>query len=169
MNLSLRSNYSMKQEAKVQLDALLRMHISNLRIAADEGSCEPEPKLEQFKDAFETVILPAMEEIGEQLRSKGFGFNVTYSLRQSKEAGYPVTPAEIAITLYLDGKNYLHRDNPRLGIVFQPADCTVRFRQSTMRPQRGGQATDAGVMPLVAVTEELIQAKIISVLKLSLG
>jgi hypothetical protein len=137
----------MKQEAKAQLDALLLLHIANLRKASDDESCEPRPELEQFKEAFETVILPAMEEIGEQLRSKGFGSNVTYSLRQSKEPGYPVTPAEIAITLYLDGTNYLHRDNPRLGIVFQPEDCTVRFRQSTMRPQRGGQATDVGVMP----------------------
>lgn len=155
----------MKDDIKSRLDATFQKHEATKR-AAIEAKQVAETKeqifLREFMEARESIIRPAMEEIGEYVKSKGHNYEVsTEDDSPSLDSRSRSTPASIHLTLG-DGHRPSH-EFPGFSVICEKGQQKVRFHESTMWPGRGGHAGSAGEASLSEVTKDLVQEKILKV------
>ncbi|WP_018183967.1 hypothetical protein [Kaistia granuli] len=154
----------MKDELKQTLDAAFQRHEASKR-AATEAKQVAETKaqtfLRDFIEARDTIIRPAMEEIGEYVRNQGYVFEVsTEDDKPSPDGRGRSIAASIRLTFLLGDRHRPSYEYPGLSVICEKQQQKVRFHESTMSPGRGGHAGPAGEATLNSITKEMVQEKI---------
>lgn len=157
----------MNNDIKSKLDAAFLKHEASKR-AAVEAKQAAETKeqvfLRQFVEARESIIRPAMEEVGEYIKGKGYTYEIfTEDDKSSPDGRGRSTPASIQLALFLDERRYPVHDFPNFSIICEKGQQRVRFHGSTISPGRGGYSGSAGEATLSEVTKELVQEKILKI------
>lgn len=157
----------MRNEIKSKLDAAFHRHEASKRAAATakrEAETAEQVFLSEFVKARDTIIRPAMEEVGQYVKDKGYGYEVsTEDDKPSLDGRSRSTPASIRLTIFLDDRHHPMRENPGFSVICEKYERKVRFHESTMSPGRGGHAGSAGEAALTDLTNDMIQEKILKV------
>ncbi len=147
----------MKEETKSKLDAVFK--------AEQVAKGKQEAFLQNFMEAQDTIIRPAMEEIGEYVRGKGYSHEIsTEEDGISNDGNNRPISASTRITFFLGERQYPRHQFPGFSVICDKNQELVFFHESTMSPGRGGHAGGAGQATLPEVTKDLIQEKISNVL-----
>jgi hypothetical protein len=160
----------MKEETKSQLDILMNKYKKKLT--------EPENKKEQqmsgediflseFRRLRKEVIRPAMEDIGNQLKSHGHDFEVLEEEESVDHEGR-TQDANIIMRIFPAGNDksiYRHEGTP--GISFHAAKYKMKIwiHTSTVLPKRGGQAGSRGEFKPEEINTDLVEQKTLALLK----
>jgi hypothetical protein len=157
----------MKDEIRSKLDAAFERHEASRR-AVTEAREVKETKEQVFSRSFselrDSLIRPAMEEIGQYVKGKGYSYEIsTEDEHVATDSRSRSTSASIKITLFLDERKHPEYEMPFLSVIAQKERQNVRFHESTMVPGRGGASGPAGETSLAEITPQLIQEKILKV------
>lgn len=153
----------MKKEIQTELDHLLEArHLKS----TDEGKVKTDVEktqnefLEKFNKVKRDVIRPAMIEIGEKVRAKGIEYQIVEDATKTT-AGEPVS-GSVAIEFKIESRPCFgvgcNKRTYDLGFFYSPAS------QFYVHQSRGPESS----LKLVEMTPDLIQKKIVLVLKESL-
>ena len=157
----------MKDDIKSKLDAAFEKHeASKLATATAKQVAENKEQvfLREFVEARDAIIRPAMEEIGEYIKSKGYSYEVsTEDDKPSLDGRSRSIPASIRLTMFLGERRYPIHDNPGFSVICEKWHQKVRFHESTMSPGRGGHAGPAGETSVPELTKDLLQERILKI------
>jgi hypothetical protein len=139
----------MKQEIQASLDAVFEKHEASKRIAAlakQTGETKESEFLRAFLEARETIVRPAMQAIGEYVKSKGYDFSISTREEgyERAEPGRRYIPASIALQLYLGGTPRGAQEAPGLTVICEKSNQRVWFHENTIGGSRGGHSGSAG-------------------------
>ena len=155
----------MKNDIKSKLDTAFAKLEEAQRDAAEEKAVA-ETKAEAFRKRFldvrESMIRPAMEEIGQYIRSKGYDFDITASDGDKNGA------ASIKLTIIEGPRSGFYRPGanptlPGLSVHCLSEKQVVGFHENTIG-NYGGHASGAGEFTLEQLTKDLVQDKVANVL-----
>lgn len=157
----------MKDDIKSKLDAAFEKHEASKRAAATAkqvAETKEQVFLREFVEARDAIIRPAMEEVGEYVKGKGYSYEVsTEDDKPSLDGRSRSIPASIRLTMFLGERRHPVHENPGFSVICEKGQQRVRFHESTMSPARGGHAGPAGEATLPELTKDLIQEKILKV------
>ncbi|MBR0945949.1 hypothetical protein [Bradyrhizobium liaoningense] len=157
----------MKDDIKSKLDAAFEKHEASKRSAAEAKQvAETKEQIfsREFIQARDTIIRPAMEEIGGYVKGKGYSYEIsTEDDKPSPDGRSRSVPASVRLTIFLGERRYQVHENPGFSVICEKGQQKVRFHECTMSPGRGGHAGPAGEATLSQVTKDLIQEKILKV------
>lgn len=157
----------MKDEIKSKLEATFEKHEASKRAAATAkqvAETKEQVFLREFVEARDAILRPAMEEIGEYVKGKGYSYEVsTEEDKPPLDGQSRSTPASIRLTIFLGGRRHPVHEYPGFSIICEKGQQKVRFHESTMSPGRGGHAGPAGETTLAKLTKDLVQEKILKV------
>nr|WMC97924.1 hypothetical protein RAR13_04205 [Aminobacter aminovorans] len=157
----------MKDDIKSKLDAAFEKHEASKRAAATAkqvAETKEQVFLREFVEARDAIIRPAMEEIGEYVKGKGYSYEVSTEDDQvSLDGRSRSIPASIRLTMFIGERRYPVNEHPGFSVICEKGQQKVRFHESTMSPMRGGHAGSAGDAILPDLTRDLIQQKILKV------
>lgn len=158
----------MKEDIKSKLDTAFEKHEASKRAAANAkevAETKEQVFLREFIKARDTFIRPAMEEIGEYVKGKGYSYEVsTEDDMPSLDGRSRSTPASIRLTMFLGERRHPVHENPGFSVICEKGRQKVRFHECTMSPAHGGRAGPAGEAALPDLTNDLIQEKIMKVI-----
>jgi len=157
----------MKDEIKAKLDVAFQKHEAAKRTAAEGkqiAASKEQVFLRGFMEARESIIRPAMKEIGEYVKDKGYDYDVsTEDDKPSPDGRSRSTPASIRLTIFLGERRYPSHEHPGFSVICEKGQQKVRFHENTTSPGRGGHAGPAGEAVLSDLTKDLVQEKILKV------
>jgi len=159
-----------KDSTKTSLDALLKADREKRDLRTIEQA-EKRRLENQFLAAFyvqqETVIKPAMEEMGKYLERSGYAYRIEERKDVTQTDGRH-QPAAISIRFFEDQNSSRPfsqtNDGPAFTVMCDWRDRKVRFHESRMHFGGGGQAGPAGDAPLDQVNADFVQGRITAVL-----
>jgi transcriptional regulator of heat shock response len=118
----------------------------------------------EFLEACDNVIEPAFQEISQQLKKKGVVSRISreqpHSINLTQQGHH-----SIEIVFLTDKDTFDRSQFPRFCVILDQSQNTVRFHQSTITPKRGGTSGSIGSVKLSEMTKELIQSKVLALLK----
>jgi hypothetical protein len=154
----------MNEKTQSALDEIVRKRKETqaaARAAAAERKSAEDAFLEQFTEHCAAVIRPTMTAFGDYLT----GHDCPYEIesRDQSSDGKSVTSAAITVYLFPGGRSYQHRlhEYPMLSVIAEPREQKVRLHQSTMAPNKGGQAGSIGSYPLEQLTPEFLEERLV--------
>jgi len=157
----------MKDDIKSKLDAAFEKHEASKRLAAkakQAAETKEEVFLREFIEARDTIIRPAMEEIGGYVKGKGYSYEIsTEDDKPSPDGRSRSVPASIRLTIFLGERRFPVHENPGFSAICEKGQQNVWFHECTMSPGRGGHAGPAGQATLSQITKDLIQEKVMKV------
>lgn len=157
----------MKDDIKSKLDAAFERHEASKRSAVEAKQAAESKEqifLREFLEARDTIIRPAMEEIGGYVQGKGYSYDIsTEDDKPSPDGRSRLVPASIRLTIFIGERRSLAHENPGVSVTCQKGQQKVSFHECTMSPGRGGHAGPAGEATLSQLTKDLIQEKILKV------
>ncbi|MDE2135492.1 MAG: hypothetical protein KGJ49_12965 [Alphaproteobacteria bacterium] len=158
----------MKDELQTKLDSVFIKHEASKAAAAQvqriaknkEDEC-----LEAFAVVRHTLIGPAMKEIGEYIKAKGYTYEISV-VNGGFEPGRDrrEVPASIRLTFLLGDRNLPDYEYPGFSVICEKSRGTVLFHESTSSPGRGGHSGPAGEVKISELTKELLQERILKVI-----
>ena len=160
----------MKDEIKSELNAIFQKHNANKRAAAAKQTKESKEVafLKQFLDVRESVIRPAMQAIGEFIKGQGYDYEITTEEDGFRTEGpsHPLglIPASICLHIMV-GPNSRSDANPSFKAICDKNAQVVSFHENTITPRRSGRASGAGTALLSEIDQELVQKKILEVIR----
>lgn len=158
----------MKDELKSSLDAMFQAdgeRKSAAQKAQDEGLRKEAEFLAAFHACAETLIKPAMEEIGAYAEEKGYPYRIDEH-REETGQGARRQPASIAIVFVMQkGKYHPTNELPSFAVRCDKSGRKVEFLENTMSPGNPGRSGGAGEASLEELTRDMVQAKIVSLLQ----
>jgi hypothetical protein len=113
--------------------------------------------LKEFYSIREKVVKPAMEEIGEMLKARGQNCSIQ-EYNESIDHEGKTKDAQIGIYFLLPKEQHV-------SFIATRYKEKVWVHESTIGPTRGGHSGNAGEYPLEQITTELVQRKVMKVLK----
>jgi len=124
--------------------------------------------LEQFAAKAKSTIRPAMEAIGELLKTRGHDYEICERSEALEDDGRRQA-ALIEFRVYTKGQRPSYSDEQHCPHVAFIADAKniVHVFESTLMPDRGGSAGGAGEYDLHKVTAALVEEHIVTVLEKS--
>jgi hypothetical protein len=149
----------MKDELKSRLDAIFDAHDAAKKAAASAF-------VREFKRVGNTIIRPAMEEVGKHAEARGIAFEVSEEdekLPDDRRGGGQQARIEI-VFFPSGGARYPKHDYPAFTVICDKYKQNVLFHQRTMMPGKGGMSGSTGEASLADVTSEQIQTQILDVL-----
>jgi len=156
-----------KNDTKSKLDAIFQHHEAAKRIASqkqEEKETKEQQFLREFLDAREKIIRPAMQEVGEYVKAKGYNYEIsTEDERIPADGRSGSTDASIRLTIFTSEKNRPRHEFPGLTAYCRKRDQRIGFHSSNIAPERGGSAGPAGDAALSEITADLIQEKLLKV------
>lgn len=159
----------MTEQLKTALDEIFVAHDEKKRQLAKKKS-ERELIEQAFVDEFykcrDSIIRPTFEAIGEYVKTKGYNYRIDTVEEQRDRDGRYQSPS-ISIIFLLGGGDTYSRINeyPHLTVNCSKSSSTLTFFESTMSPGRGGHSGSAGETTPNKITAELINAKVVAILK----
>lgn len=157
----------MKDDIKSKLDAAFEKHEASKRAAATAkqvAETKEQVFLREFVEARDAIVRPAMEEVGEYVKGKGYSYEVsTEDDKPSLDGRSRSTPASIRLTMFLGEGRYPSHEHPGFSVICEKGQQKVRFHENTTSPGRGGHSGPAGETTLPELKKDLIQEKILKV------
>jgi hypothetical protein len=154
----------MKDSIKTSLDAMFERNTASMGAAAEFKRNKENAEndfIADFVEARNRFIYPAMVEIGQYIKGKGYGFEISQDDDQSPKDGRGSSAASsITFTLFMGPRSYRKDEHPCLKVICDKHQQIVRFHECTHSTHPGGHSRAAGEEKLPAVTRELIQEKI---------
>lgn len=159
----------MNDKLKIQLDAIFNAYNEekkHLQLLKSERERKEEAFLQAFYALQESTIRPTFEYIGEYIKTQGYEYRIDVRQESTGRDGQYNSP-EISLRLLVDSStgHHLSHEYPYFSVICEKRSQTVRFHESTMSPNRGGRAGGAGEAKLDEVTPELLQQKILNILR----
>jgi hypothetical protein len=163
----------MNETLRSELDSILASYNrrkQEILSAELEQAAKDRAVLRAFGDLLASTIRPTAHAVGEYLKSRGMDYRV-----EMIRLGLPHVPTHdvgIGILLELGEARFefgeagelLHSSEyPGLSIVLSPRQQLVYFRGAI--PGRDGASFSAGTVSLAAVTSELIETKMVGLLR----
>ena len=119
--------------------------------------------LEAFAKVRDEIIRPAMQEMGEYVKTRGYTYTIdTEADGVGPDSAY--NKADIRLTLYVDGRRSRKEDQPGLTVFCDKSRGLAQFHARTFTSGRGGHAGLVGEFEFAEVTTELVQEKILAVI-----
>lgn len=131
----------------------------------DMKKSEHQTYLEHFKTLCNDIIKPAMEEIGEAIKSRGHKYSIT-QCEESKDDQGRTTCASIQIDILPDGKaiDRINLNNPHLSYNAGTYDNKTWSHVSTMMPGRGGSSGKGHEYKLDEITKATVQKEMVELI-----
>jgi hypothetical protein len=157
----------LKQETESRLAAIFAKHEAT-KISAAEVKNVVETKeqtfLREFLAARGSLIRPAMQEIGEYVKGRGYAFDISTEEDHFEEGrDRRHRSAAIRITFFPGERRGANHEYPGLSLTCNKAAQLVEFHESAISPGRGGMAGGSGSAKLAELTAEEIQRRILKV------
>lgn len=153
----------MKEEIKSKLDAILRKKKEKEKQLADK---ELDERLQreavniEFERICDETIVPAMEEMGESLKARGF----TYKIARIRGDSGRYKDSKIFFKFANDEDSAsLHNpgQHPHFAVYCDHSKGSVTFHESTMMPRSGGYSGSCGKATLDQLTIDMLQTKML--------
>jgi len=165
----------MKDETRKSLDQLLDTY-DRRREEAENSAQEQLDEERKFLGAFrvccDRIIHPAMEEIGEHLRSRGHGYSISSSDELVEVDGRTIPP-RITIQFYpagIDRSEFTSgADTPHVSFVANRSMEQLWIHQCNMAPGIGGSAGSKGEVSLKEINRDFVQEQIVAMVQDVLG
>ena len=127
---------------------------------------EHEAFLMQFAAKAKSVIRPAMEAVGELLKTRGHDYEIRERDETREDDGRQQN-ALIEFRVYPKGQRPSYSDEHHCPHVTLAADGKnkIQIYESTMMPDRGGSAGGAGEYDLQEITAAVVEKHIVTVLE----
>lgn len=159
----------MTDKLKSELDAIFATHSKTKKKAEVEKS-ERESREEAFVQSFytiqESIIRPTFEAIGDYVKGQGYEYRIDAKKEFSdREGRYEAPRVSIRFMLADRPGHYQDHDYPYFSVICEKASNKVRFHESTMSPGRGGQSGSVGDATLDGVTAQLLQEKLLNLIR----
>jgi hypothetical protein len=159
---------AMKQTVNDRLDQIFDRRDLDRRLASEEKT-ERESKENAFVLAFlearENVFRPALAEIGEYVKSKGWGYEISIQAEAPASGGQTTKVEFIKLNLLTGGRTSRLHEYPGLSITADKKDQRVCFHESTIGPLHGGTSDSSGCVSLEEATADLVQEKVLGVIE----
>jgi hypothetical protein len=156
----------MKEETRSALKSIFDKREADQK-AADEAQekrlSEEDAFLKSFIQRREGVIKPAMQEIGEAIKERGYNYSISTEEDQHKSG----SGASIRFNLLVGQRQ--GPESPGLAISCDKAARSVRFHENTMTAGRGGHSRSVGEVPIEQVIPDLVQQKVLALIAQVLG
>ncbi|MFL6692749.1 MAG: hypothetical protein ACJ8GO_07295 [Ramlibacter sp.] len=153
---------------KDDLDAIFSAHEKATALIAQQVSDKDSSErafLERFHLLRESLIKPVFKEVGELVKARGYDYTITVLDERRDASGRPEGP-QIEIAFLTDaagaGGDGLY---PRFTVVAEKYAAKLRFRESTTRPGRSGRTGDAGESTLEGLTRDLLEQRLVALLR----
>ncbi|MFG0414464.1 hypothetical protein ACF8MD_12400 [Pseudomonas sp. zjy_8] len=154
----------MSNDLRAELDALFTAK-ADREEKAKQATLQREAAAATFVEQFNTlrneVIRPAFEEIVNLLAERG----VTARISESDDNASESARITIRIQSNEEPGRYRQGEFPHFSAICSKTSRKVNFHESTMTPSRGGHAGGAGEATIEETTKELIQQKVMKVIK----
>lgn len=159
----------MSDKLKTELDAIFNAHAETKKRIEHQKS-EREVREEAFVQSFyglrDSLIRPTFESIGEYIKAKGYKYHIETSEEQTDREGRYQSPSiSIRFLVGEDGRHYRSHEYPHLSVICEKGSSKLRFHESTMSPGRGGHAGGAGDTTPTELTADLINQKVLKVIR----
>jgi hypothetical protein len=148
----------MDKDIALELDAAIARMKLRQEIEKTKSEAASEKRRlrgEEMRRLGSEVVRPAMEEFAAHLNLKGIEAEIS-----------DATPGQniLRFTLFKNPADRQHgpERSPYLSAHFDPGGAEVRFSQGLMMPGSSGRMTDAGHVPIEAVTKEVVQKKLLA-------
>jgi hypothetical protein len=165
---------AMESRTRKSIEGILdgfNSRVEAARREAERRMIERRIFLAEFSERMRTVIRPTMEQVGDLLTSRGHEFEITEE-EESVEANGKTANAAITLRIYPYAERPAHTQLggcPHLAIRANSPRNTIYVHESIMMPGSGGHAGTAGEYELDAVTADMVEQHILSVLVRTLG
>ncbi|BBE51978.1 hypothetical protein OYT1_ch2465 [Ferriphaselus amnicola] len=159
----------MSDKLKTELDAIFNSHAETKKQIEHQKS-EREVREEAFVQSFyglrDSLIRPTFERIGEYIKAKGYKYHIETSEEQTDPEGRYQSPSiSIRFLVGEDGSHYRSHEYPHLSVICEKGFSKLRFHESTISPGRGGHAGGAGDATPTELTADLINQKVLKVIR----
>ena len=159
-----------KKDTEAQFDAAFAVHAKNVerrsRVQAEQESKE-DAFVRAFKERRTSFIKPALEEIAQYLQTKGMKTRIDEIDESHSRDDRQQQRTAITIR-FLTGdekSHYADHEQPNVSFVCSKSEQLVRFLESTISLGSGGHSGDTGSAKLELLTDELIQQKVLAVVR----
>ena len=159
-----------KKDTEAQFDAAFAVHAKNVE-RRNQVQAEQESKEDAFVRAFKerrtSFIKPALEEIAQYLQTKGMKTRIDEIDESHSRDDRQQQRTAITIR-FLTGdekSHYADHEQPNVSFVCSKSEQLVRFLESTISLGSGGHSGDTGSAKLGLLTDELIQQKVLAVVR----
>src|SRR5919106_873344 len=158
----------MKDDTKAALDGIFAKHDQRKQAeqrATDERKTTEAKFLEKFLQVREGIIRPALEEIGEYVKGKGYDYEIV-TRDDSDPHSKRGTTASIGIQ-FKRASNDLNltygASSPNFSVISEKGAQRVRFHENTMMRSGGGHSGPAGESKLEEVTPDKLQKMLLKI------
>ena len=159
-----------KKDTEAQFDAAFAVHAKNVerrsQIQAEQESKE-DAFVRAFKERRTSFIKPALEEIAQYLQTKGMKTRID-EIDESHSRDVREQQRTAITIRFLTGdekSHYADHEQPNVSFVCSKSEQLVRFLESTISLGSGGHSGDTGSAKLELLTDELIQQKVLAVVR----
>jgi hypothetical protein len=163
----------MRDETRQELDALLGAREERLareHAAEDEKHAEGNTFVRQFLDLQESVIRPAMEEIGKQLQQHGYVFRIDEGTHRLSKGQRDLDSASIYMKVLPPGgklSQLQSKEVPFIGFTASAGQRPyVRVERSVSLPGKGRMSEESKEYQLGQIGAEAVEREILALVKL---
>jgi len=160
----------MKKEVKSHLDALMDKYEQRLKEAKNKQEqikSEEEAFLREFKRLREEVIRTSMEEIGNQLKTRGHDYRILET-EESVDGEGKVINAEITMNIFpsgIDRSLYTPQNTPSITFTAPRYKKRICVEGSNIMPKREGAAGPRSEFKAEETNSALVEREVLGVLE----
>ncbi|MDD5581469.1 MAG: hypothetical protein PHY16_19660 [Methylobacter sp.] len=159
----------MPDKLKTELDAIFNAHEETKKKIEHQKSQQElreEAFVQSFHELQDSLIRPTFESIGEYITVKGYKYRIETSEEQTDRDGRYQSPSiSIRFLVGEDDRRYQSHEYPHLSVICEKRTSKLRFHESTMSPGKGGRAGSAGETTPTELTVDVLNQKVIKVLR----
>jgi len=160
----------MKKETKSRLGALMNKYDQRLKEAKEvkrQREAGGDVFLKEFERLQKEIIRPVMEDIGNELKTRGHKYRISEKEESSDSEGR-VLDARISMSIFPSGINssaYGSESFPSISFIATKWKRKIWVHENTMVPGRGGHGGSIGEFDSEEITGSIVEEKILEVLK----
>lgn len=156
----------MNEQTKNQLDNILNQYDkkqAEVQEVKERKQTEEEIFLEEFRRIRQNVIRPVLENIGNQLKSRGHDYEIEEPKNTTDAQGRELPP-RIGMKIYPSGVErsvYRSDSTPNISFVAHTSRKNIYTHVSTMQPNRGGSAGARADLELNEINTETVETHVL--------
>jgi hypothetical protein len=160
----------MHKDIQDQFDAAFAANAKKVE-AQQQAKVAKESQKDAFVRAFKELrtssFRPALEEIAQYLQTNGMKTRIEELDEERAHSGRLEQHTAILIRLLIgdEERHYASHEQPYLQLICDQHAQLVQFHENTVAPGRGGHGGETGTANLDQVTHELIQQKVLAVVR----
>lgn len=163
----------MEGKSRSSIEAILEAYGNQQRAVREEMErrrVEREAFLLEFQVKAREIIRPVMEQVGQLLVRAGHEFDIIE--KEAAAQARRAANAVITLVIFPDGERPRTDEPvgwPHVALLAHPSKNTVLVHESAMMPGVGGPAGTAAEYSLAAITPDVVERHIVSVLSRAMG